>query len=68
MARRSISDWIRRKSRGRKAMTSGMRDLIDSNSFDANQPEGRPADPAPAETGGSASDASDRPSQAAQSA
>ena len=49
-------------------MTSGMRDLIDSNSFDANQPAGRPPEQGPTETSGSASDASDQPSQATRSA
>jgi hypothetical protein len=68
MARRSIRDLIRRKSHGRKAMSSGMRDLIDS--FDAHKPAVRLAndvadrDP---DVALEASDGSDRPSDAAHS-
>ena len=68
MAKRSIRDWIRRKSRGRKAMSSDMRGLIDS--FDAHKPSARPADHASDDGSHSvreAPDVSDQPSDAAHS-
>jgi hypothetical protein len=68
MARRSIRDWIRRKSRGRKAMSSDMRELIDS--FDAHKPSARPVDHASDHGSNSvleAPEVSDPPSDAARS-
>jgi hypothetical protein len=63
-----MREWIRRKSRGRKAMSSDMRELIDS--FDAHKPSARPVDHASDEgsqSGLDATEVSDRPSDTAHS-
>jgi hypothetical protein len=68
MAKRSIRDWIRRKSRGRTTMTSDMRELIDS--FDAHKPSARRADDMAGgdnERAREATEGPDRPSDAVSS-